>query len=260
MKPITPRGWVTLAFVVLAAVGLTGCGGGASWDLSTPEKARQIPCTQVSDAIAAVNDLLDEDAPGKRNSAARKLNLDPDNKGQTEQMLGALKERAETCKEEDTPPAEPSESANPTETPTSSTEPMPSSIVGWDNIVENPPNGLEDSITAHEATIGFNFDDVNTWAKTKLPSGDFVDARIVLVFNKPELSEADARRKASISKPVPVLHVKACQDVAGEGCSSGKAVRVVLAPLNLEDGKVTSLRVGAGVVLTEGFPLITFTR
>lgn len=273
---------IVAALVVVAI--LSGCTPGlntqdgqavTTTDISTPAKAKEVPCDQVvavSNAVAQ----LDVPAHGKRNQL-KGLGLDPDDKENVKAVRAALNERAEECQTSPSPSVAPSASASaspsttPTTAPSATSTPTPSSTtasaspsasattlppvsyISWDQVVARPPAGLEDAINSHKDEIGFDWADADGWAKAKAKDGDLVDARVILVFGQPRLSNATARKQAGIKarnkgKQVPVVHVTACTDVVGTVCTTDAAIKVVLAPLNVQGNTATSLRAGVGVV------------
>lgn len=245
-----------LAALVLALAGCT-VSGPAPIDIGTPEKvAERVTCVAVvaiSDAIKAADEAT---APGAR-AELRRWGLDPNDVmavGRVREALGAKRTKCNSTPTR-TPTAapetpSPAPAATPTPAPTSKAL-LPRQYLGWDMIAASPPTGLEATITDHAEAVGFSWSDVQGWASTRLPSGNEVDARVVLVFGQDDTSATDARASVGIKANVPVVRVATCTEAAGAGCPDS-GVRTILAPISAEG--VPQLK--AGVILTEGFPLV----
>lgn len=251
-----------LSLIIVGVLGLSGCSGGESFDLSDPEG---IACDSVQSATAKLDELARDDiSPGKRNGLERDLGIDFDDRDALQAATAALKRRAKDCQAS---PNEEVNEAEPEETPTASepseptTEEEPtiiagkSNLVGWDEL----PDVAFDRIDQYSSEVGFTADDARTWASATLPSGKLADARVVLVFGLPDTTDSEARSLADVNKKTEVVRVTSCTSIAGRGCPENQ-VRVMLAPLSIgEDGTVIGLRRGAGIVLAGNFPLITYT-
>jgi len=257
MTRIPTRGSVALTLLLAGVLGLSGCAGGSSIDLSSADTARHTACDQVQTAVDKLVELVNEDSPGKRNRLERELNVDVNDDAQLDAAMAALNERAERCaridkKSKDEPEQTPSPSASPSdEAPVA--DPV-SDVVGWDQV----PPGTFRRIKEHRSELGFTADDARTWAVATLPSGDLADARVVLIFGLPDTTDAKARSLVEVPSETPVVRVESCTDIDGDACAEDM-VRVILAPLVIEDGVVTGKKAGAGVVLKGNFPLITYT-
>lgn len=244
------------AALAAATIALSACSPGAQVtpiDISTPEKAKGVPCDQVVSVDETINDLAAASAPGKRNQL-KNWGLDPDNPEQIAATQVALDERVAQCA------ASPSPSPSPTATatPTATTTPAPSSTastklvgyVGWNQVVARPPAGLKSAVNKYSTTIGYDWLDVRRWAKTRTKDGNLVDARVILVFQQPALSATEARKLAHVeATDVPVVQVSACTDVNATTCgNTGEGTLVILAPLVTNGGVATGLKPGSGAV------------
>lgn len=266
MKRIATRGSVALTALALA-LGLAGCSSEGDIDLSSPGAIRNAACEDIQSSVDKLTELVDENtSPGKRNRLERELNVDVNDKGQLDDAMAALNERAEACGDNDsetepsstTSPSE-SSSSSPSSTPTTDPDDTPtvevtSGIVGWDQL----PSEARQRVKEHRSEIRFTAEDTRTWAVTTLPSGNLADARVVLVFGLPDVTDAEARDLADVKRRTEVVRVDTCTDIVGQGCVENE-IRVILAPLVLEDGVVKGIKRGSGVMLNGNFPLITYT-
>lgn len=288
---------VLTTVAIAVAVALTGCSGqGLSRgtvprDISTQEKVMAVPCDEVVTVKITITDLAASSAPGKRNQL-KDWSLDPDNQSQIEATQTALTERVKQCATPvstaspsptvtSTPSASPtasaSASATPTATPTTTTpSPSPTAsssatpvtdegYVSWKQVVADPQYaaGLKDPINTYQETMGFrtitfNWKQVQKWAKAKMKNGDEVDARLILIFQQPGISKAEARKQAHIDdSDVDAVYVTACTSVTGDNaCESiGQGVLVILGPLSTKDGVAKGIAVrklANGQILSSG--------
>ncbi|NCC85504.1 MAG: hypothetical protein EOM03_15460 [Clostridia bacterium] len=146
--------------------------------------------------------------------------------------------------------------ASPNATPSASADPtiVPTGYIGWDQVVSDPPEGLEEAVQAHAEELGWDWDDVLGWASQRSPQGNAWNAQVVLVFGQNDLSASAARTAAGVDNDkVPVVLVTACTEIVEAGCPD-EGVEVVLAPLQ-ENGAPTLNSVGA-VVLGDELALI----
>lgn len=133
---------------------------------------------------------------------------------------------------------------------------QPSSFIGWDQVVANPPAQLK-----RDELAGLSWTDVQKWGAVRLPGGGTVDARVILVFGHPKWSDAEARKQASlVSSSVSVAHVKTCKAVAGANRCMKDGTEVILAPPKALSGGTVTLVPGRGVYFgTQGPSVITYT-
>jgi len=263
--------------VLVAALILTACSSSPedvdTIDISTPAKASKVACNKVADIAGDVDALNAEKAPGKRKELRKRFELDPNERDNIADVRNRLAERLTLCEEEndEVADAESSASATPTPSPTASATPSASpdpegsdneecvstgGVRQWSELLDDEE--LKKSIKSNTDDLGFNWSDVRKWATDY--EEDCVGARVALVFNRPGLSDDKAREHAGVNAEVPVVHVASCDEIDdGEGCTTDQAVRVILAPLVVDDDTVVGLRPGVGVSVDNGRSIIRYT-
>jgi|GEM_PF-1540451 len=280
MKHTTNRRGPVIALVVAAALILTACSGSSgdvdTIDVSTTAKARDVACNKVADVAGAIAALDAEAAPGKRKQL-EDWGLDPNERDNIADVRNRLAERQTLCEEEndEVADAEPSETASPTPSPTASVTPSASpdpeetenpdneecastgDVRQWSQLLDHEE--LKETITSASDEIGFRWSDVRTWASDY--EQDCKGARVILVFDKPNLSNETARQRVDAKPDVPVLRVGSCRVINddGDGCTTKRAVRVILAPLVIEDGAAVGLRSGVGVTVDKNHAIYVYT-
>lgn len=278
MKHSTNRWGPVIAFAAAAALILTACSGSGDFDNElTPARAEAMACGEKLENLAEdIDQLNQESAPGKRNGL-RDLGLDPNERDKIADVRNRLAERLTLCDEEETEDAdaEPSETASPTPSPTASATPSASpdpeestespdneecastgGVRRWSQLLDHEE--LKETITSASDEIGFRWSDVRTWASDY--EQDCKGARVILVFDKPNLSNESARQRVDAKPDVPVLRVGSCRVVYdGGGCTNKRAVRVILAPLVIEDDAAVGLRSGVGVAVDKNHAIYVYT-
>ncbi len=155
---------------------------------------------------------------------------------------GAISTPADRAGGGDPSPSPTTASAAPSVEPATPTP----EIVGWDAIVANHAD-LQAGIDEHAEALGFDWEDVQKWAKLHISpddhkvvdeGGDLVDARATIAFG--DTSESKA------------LAATSCTALTGS-CPNGDAV--LLLPLVERDG-VIKLSPTAGLVFDGDFSLV----
>ncbi len=274
----TMRRGLVVSVVALVLTGCSGNDGTDPFELTLGDMSR-VACDEASDARNALTDALNAPEQSGQRNAADDWGLDPSSEKDIKQAIKELDERVEICDNEpddstDSPDPSSEERASSPEidesddgsddqsTDESDTDNSYADIVGWDQFVDDTPDGLQKSIGDNADDIDFGWSDIETWSEAKMPNGNFVDARAALVFGTPGLTDTEVRDLTGVARDVPVVRATQCYTNLKrdkEVCPHGdNRVAVVLAPVVMDGDTVTGLKPESGVMLKNGLPPVVY--
>ncbi len=278
----TMRRGLVVSVVALVLTGCSGNDGTDPFELTLGDMSR-VACDEASDARNALTDALNAPEQSGQRNAADDWGLDPSSEKDIKQAIKELDERTDVCDNEpddstDSPKPSSEETATSPEidesddgsddqsTDESDTDNSYADIVGWDQFVDDTPDGLQKSIGDNADDTGFGWSDIETWSEARMPNGKLVDARAVVVFGRAGLTDSEVLERVAITgddeDDVPVVRAKRCySDLEADEkvCPSGDdRLTVILAPVVMKGDTVRRLRPEAGVMLLDTVVPVTY--